>query len=100
VTPAPGLNTLVASATHTVTIGASSLSHGLPHRSALNAAFVAMAIASGVTGIHSKRCPAFARQTANWQEHRTLSSWTLARNKCGHLADDQPFASNARDLSH
>jgi 5-methyltetrahydrofolate--homocysteine methyltransferase len=32
-----------------VTIGASNLSHGLPRRPAINAAFVAMAIASGVT---------------------------------------------------
>jgi 5-methyltetrahydrofolate--homocysteine methyltransferase len=32
-----------------VTLGASNLSHGLLHRSAINAAFVAMAIATGVT---------------------------------------------------
>jgi 5-methyltetrahydrofolate--homocysteine methyltransferase len=32
-----------------VTLGASNLSHGLPQRSTINAAFVAMAIASGVT---------------------------------------------------
>jgi 5-methyltetrahydrofolate--homocysteine methyltransferase len=32
-----------------VTLGASNLSHGLPHRTAINAAFVAIAIASGAT---------------------------------------------------
>lgn len=32
-----------------VTVGASNLSHGLPHRPAINAAFVAMAIAGGAT---------------------------------------------------
>ena len=32
-----------------ITLGASNLSHGLPRRTAINAAFVAMAIASGVT---------------------------------------------------
>jgi 5-methyltetrahydrofolate--homocysteine methyltransferase len=32
-----------------LTLGASNLSHGLPHRAAINAAFVAMAIAYGVT---------------------------------------------------
>jgi 5-methyltetrahydrofolate--homocysteine methyltransferase len=44
-----GIRLIVRELGVNVTIGVSNVSYGLPHRSAINAAFVSMAIASGVT---------------------------------------------------